>query len=105
MIRHTVVFRLKHAAGSAAEAAFLKAALVLADIPGVERFERLSQVSPKNDYSFGFSMELADQVAYTRYNDHPLHVAFVRDRWVPEVAAFMEIDYVPLAGGLTHEQG
>ena len=30
------------------------------------------------------------------YNNHPAHVAFVRDRWVPEVAAFMEIDYVVL---------
>ena len=99
MIRHTVVFRLKHPKGSAAEVAFLKAAVVLASIPGVERFERLSQVSVKNDYTFGFSMEFADQAAYNLYNDHPDHVAFVRDRWIPEVAAFMEIDYVPLAGG------
>ena len=29
MIRHTVVFRLKHAAGAAAEAAFIKDALIL----------------------------------------------------------------------------
>jgi len=36
------------------------------------------------------------QAAYTRYNDHPDHVAFVRDRWLPEVEAFMEVDYVPL---------
>jgi len=98
VIRHTVVFRLKHAKGSAEEAAFLRAALVLADIPGVERFERLKQVSAKNDYAFGFSMEFKDQAAYSRYNDHPEHVAFVHDRWAPEVAAFMEIDYVPLAG-------
>ena len=41
-------------------------------------------------------MEFADQAAYSGYNDHPDHVAFVRDRWVPEVAAFLEIDYVPL---------
>ena len=24
------------------------------------------------------------------------HVAFVRDRWIPEVEAFLEIDYTPL---------
>ena len=95
MIRHTVVFRLKHAAGSPAETAFLKDALVLAAIPGVEKFERLQQVSPKNDYRFGFSMEFADQAAYSGYNDHPDHVAFVRDRWIPEVEAFLEIDYKP----------
>ena len=71
-------------------------ARVLARIPGVERFEQLRQVSPKNDYDFGFSMEFADGAAYDGYNRHPDHVAFVRDRWVPEVAAFLEIDYAPL---------
>ena len=96
MIRHTVVFTLKHAAGSAEEGAFLNDAKVLGNIPGVERFEQLRQVSPKNDYAFGFSMEFADQAAYSGYNEHPDHVAFVRDRWVPEVERFLEIDYVPV---------
>lgn len=96
MIRHTVVFALKHAAGSAEEAAFLTAARVLAQIPGVERFEQLRQVSPKNDYAFGFSMEFADQAAYDGYNVHPEHVRFVEERWKPEVARFLEIDYVPV---------
>ncbi len=96
MIRHTVVFTLKHSAGSAEESAFLQDAKVLADIPGVGKFEQLRQVSPKNDYQFGFSMEFADQAAYSGYNDHPDHVAFVRDRWVPEVERFLEIDYVPV---------
>jgi hypothetical protein len=96
MIRHTVVFALKHAKDSPAEASFLKAADALEAIPGVEKFEKLKQVSPKNNYSFGFSMEFKDQAAYTGYNDHPTHVAFVKDRWVPEVEAFMEIDYTVL---------
>ena len=96
MIRHTVVFALRHAAGSVEEGAFLLDAMVLASIPGVETFERLRQVSPKNDYAFGFSMEFADEAAYAAYNDHPDHVAFVRDRWVPEVQRFLEIDYTPL---------
>jgi hypothetical protein len=96
MIRHTVVFTLKHAAGSPEEAAFLRDAKVLADIPGVEKFEQLRQVSPKNDYHFGFSMEFANEDAYEGYNEHPAHVAFVRDRWVPEVERFLEIDYVPV---------
>ena len=96
MIRHTVVFRLKHPKGSDAEAAFLKVADVLAGIPEVQKFEKLRQVSPKNDYAFGFSFEFADQAAYDHYNNHADHVAFVRDRWIPEVAAFMEIDYVAL---------
>jgi len=96
MIRHTVAFTLNHAKGSAEEKKFLEDALVLAEIPGVEKFERLRQVSPKNNFSFGFSMEFADQAAYDIYNNHPLHVAFVRDRWLVEVSDFMEIDYVAI---------
>ncbi len=97
MIRHTVVFKLKHAAGSQEEKSFLEKAKILAAIPGVEKFEQLRQTSKKNDYDFGFSMEFADQAVYSAYNDHADHTAFVQDRWIPEVAAFMEIDYVPLA--------
>ena len=96
MIRHTVAFTLKHPHGSAAETAFLDAAKILAAIPGVEKFEQLRQVSAKNAYRFGFSMEFADQAAHSGYNDHPDHVAFVRNRWIPEVAAFTETDYIPL---------
>jgi len=96
MIRHTVVFTLKHPQGSAEEKKFLEDALVLTKIPTVQKFERLKQVSPKNAYTFGFSMEFANQVDYDTYNDHPLHVAFVRDRWKVEVSDFMEIDYVKI---------
>ncbi len=96
MIRHTVAFRLRHAVGSAEEAAFLTEARGLADIPGVQKFEQLRQVSPKNGFRFGFSMEFADQAAYDGYNGHPFHVAFVRDRWMKEVEDFLEIDYAPL---------
>ncbi len=96
MIRHTVAFKLKHPKGSAEEKAFIEDAKVLAAIPGVARFEQLRQTSQKNEFDFGFSMEFADNDGYAAYNDHPDHVAFVRDRWVPEVAAFMETDYEPL---------
>ena len=97
MIRHTVAFRLHHEPGSAAERDFLTAALALADIPGVEAFEQLRQRSPKNDFTFGFSMEFVDRAAYDAYNGHPVHAAFVADRWVPEVADFLELDYEPSA--------
>jgi hypothetical protein len=30
-------------------------------------------------------MEFADQAAYDGYNEHPVHTAFVAERWVPEV--------------------
>ncbi len=96
MIRHSVIFTLKHATGSPEEQAFLRDALVLTEIPGVENFEQLRQVSKKNDYHFGFSMEFADQAAYEAYNVHPKHVKFVEERWVPEVERFLEIDYEPV---------
>ena len=97
MIRHTVVFKLKHAARSAEEAEFLQAAMVLQTIPGVRKFERLRQISKKNEYDFGFSMEFYSPEAYELYNAHPAHVDFVQSRWVPEVDQFMEIDYEPYA--------
>jgi hypothetical protein len=97
MIRHTVVFTLKHLAGSAAEENFLASARKLQTIPGVKKFEVLKQIGKKNDYKLGLSMEFADEIAYQGYNDHPEHVAFVQNHWVPEVAAFMEIDYIPKA--------
>ena len=92
-IRHTVAFSLAHPAGSDDECDFLEAAERLAVIPGVEAFELLAEVSPKNDYRFGISMEFADRTAYGRYNDHPDHIRFVQERWLSEVTSFLEIDY------------
>ena len=92
-IRHTVSFVLPYADGSAEEAAFLEAAGQLAAIPGVTAFEIVRKVSPKNPYRFGISMEFADEAAYQAYNEHPDHVAFVQERWLPEVTDFLEIDY------------
>ena len=94
-IRHTVVLTPRHAAGSHEEADFLAAAAGLAAIPGVEAFEILRETSPKNGYRFGISMEFADAAAYAAYNEHPDHVRFVQERWIPEVADFLEIDYEP----------
>ena len=95
-IRHTVVFTLSHPEGSAEEA-FLAAAARLAEIPGVESFEILRETSPKNDYRHGISMEFAGADAYQAYNEHPDHVRFVQERWLPEVAEFLEVDYEPLS--------
>lgn len=94
MIRHTVAFRLKHSPGSEAERDFLQAACELANIEGVRRFECLRQTSAKNVFTFGLSMEFADAAAYASYDRHPDHAAFVQCRWLPEVAEFMELDYV-----------
>ena len=95
-IRHSVAFALRHEPDSAEETSFLDAAAALAAIPGVERFELLRETSAKNDYRFALAMEFADQPTYDAYNSHPDHVAFVEQRWVPEVTSFVEIDTVPL---------
>ena len=97
-IRHTVAFTPRHDPGSPEEADFLAAGAALASIPGVEAFEVLREVSPKNGYRFGFSMEFADQAAYDGYNEDPRHVAFVQERWSAEVADFLEIDYRAVTG-------
>src|SRR3954469_407139 len=91
-VRHGVVYSLKHAEGSPEEADFLRANAALASIPGVEAFELMREVSPKNDYRFALTMEFADRDAYESYNQHPEHVAFVADRWDAEVEAFLEVD-------------
>ncbi len=91
-IRHTVVFTLRDPEGAAD---FLAAAQQLAAIPGVAEFEILDEVSPKNGYRYGISMEFAGRDAYDAYNGHPDHVRFVQEWWLPEVADFLEIDYAP----------
>jgi quinol monooxygenase YgiN len=95
-IRHSVVFTLAHPDGSAEEAAFLDAIARLEAIPGVEAFELMREVSPKNDHRFGLTMEFADPAAYNAYNEHPDHVEFVERRWDAEVTNFLEIDTVAL---------
>ncbi|HRP31867.1 MAG TPA: Dabb family protein [Agriterribacter sp.] len=96
MIIHTVSFLLKHPKGSTEEKAFLAATLMLKDIPGVQRFEQLRQVSKKNKFSFGLSMEFADQKDYEAYNNHPIHTRFIQQYWIPDVEEFLEADYQKL---------
>ena len=96
MIRHTVVFKLKHHKDSKEEATFLDAASKLAYIPGVKSFECLRQISKKNDFDFGILMEFDSIHDYDNYSNHPDHLNFVYNIWLKEVESFMEIDYVPL---------
>lgn len=93
-IRHMVIFNLSHAKGSAEADSFLKDGKeILTSIPVVQEFEVLKQVSPKNDYDYGFSMKFEDKAAYEAYDIHPKHRAFVEERWMKEVTRFLEIDF------------
>lgn len=62
-----LVFTLIHPVGSDRESDSLEAAERLAAIPGVEAFELLAEVSPKNNYRFGISMEFSDRAVYEQY--------------------------------------
>jgi hypothetical protein len=92
-IRHSVAYTLHHPEGSVEEATFLDALRALAAIPGVEAFELVAEISPKNSYRHGVSMEFADRATYEAYNAHPDHIAFVTERWAAEVADFLELDF------------
>jgi len=94
MIQHTVVFRLNHPRGSSEEAEFLDRAAELGRLPGVLEFRVLRQISSKSDYDHGLSMYFMTQQAYDAYDAHPDHRKFVDDIWLPEVASFMELDFV-----------
>lgn len=94
-ILHSVIFSLKHEQDSEAERQFLDdGKRILSSIPTVTNFQAYKQVSTKNEFHHGFSMEFANQADYDTYNDHPLHVQFVNERWLTEVENFLEIDYV-----------
>jgi len=97
MIRHTVVFRLKHDVGSQEELLFLEAGKELANISTVNNFECLRQVSKKNNFDFGFLMEFNSQADYEYYKEHSDHRKFVQSRWRLEVEEFLEIDYEVMA--------
>ena len=91
----------------------LEAAGRLAAIPGVEAFELLAEVSPKNSYRFGISMESRIDSAYEQYNAHPASGSY-RSAGPSEVTDFLEIDYTrgsvewtaaPALGNVTRELG
>jgi hypothetical protein len=87
------IFSLPYASDAPEAKRFLEDGLsILSAIPTVEAFEVVHQISPKNKYQYGFSMEFANLAAYNDYNVHPAHVDFVEQRWKKEVTKFQEID-------------
>jgi hypothetical protein len=93
-IQHGVIFSLKHEVGSPEAKDFIEEGVEkLTAIPVVQNFQAFRQVSPKNEYDYGFSMVFDSMEDYQTYNDHPNHVAFVENRWMKEVDKFLEIDF------------
>ena len=96
MIEHTVPFSLKHGPGSEEERLIFAAAKELASISGVRDFEVRRQVGAKHPHSFGITMQFEPDADYESYNNHPLHKAFIEERWLKEVDGFKEADLVVL---------
>ncbi len=93
MIRHSVIFKLKDTINPEEKQAFFDAVDTLASIQDVKKFEVLKQISAKNKFEYGISMEFDTQEQYDFYSNHPEHVAFVQNFWLKNVDDFLEIDY------------
>ena len=93
MIRHSVILKLKEQLSTKDNEAFFEAVNKLAAIPDVQKFEVLKQISPKNKFEYGISMEFDNQEQYDTYSTHPEHVAFVQNFWMNAVDDFLEIDF------------
>ena len=93
MIRHSVILKLKSTISKEEKQAFFEAVDTLADIPDVRKFEVLNQISPKNKFEYGISMEFENQEQYDTYSNHPAHLDFIQNFWIPNVEDFLEIDY------------
>ena len=102
MIRHSVILKLKSGISPEEKAAFFDAIDKLAFIPDVQKFEVLKQISSKNKFEYGISMEFDTQEHYDFYSDHPDHVYFVQHFWLKNVEDFLEIDYTLLNGFLKY---
>jgi hypothetical protein len=95
MIRHSVILKLKENISHESKKAFFEAVVKLREIPDVKKFEVLNQISPKNKFEYGISMEFENQERYDSYSNHPAHVDFIQNFWIPNVEDFLEIDYTP----------
>lgn len=96
MIRHSVILKLKSDLGLEEKQAFFDAVDKLAEIPNVQKFEVLKQISTKNKFEYGISMEFDNQEQYDFYSNHTEHQAFIQNFWIKSVEDFLEIDYILL---------
>lgn len=94
MIRHSVILKLKDQLSTEDKQAFFDAVDTLSAIPNVQKFEVLKQISAKNKFEYGISMEFDTQEQYDIYSEHAEHQAFIQNFWMKSVDDFLEIDYV-----------
>lgn len=93
MIFHSVFLQFKSNVSLEQQDHFFSEAKKLAQIPGVQSFQCLQEISPKNPFEFGLIMQFETDEIYQAYTNHPDHIHFVENIWIPSVANFQEIDY------------
>jgi hypothetical protein len=93
MIRHSVILKLKNTISKEEKQAFFEAVDTLGDIPDVRKFEVLNQISAKNKFEYGISMEFDNQEQFDTYSNHPAHLDFIQNFWITNVEDFLEIDF------------
>lgn len=96
MIKHIVVFNLKHQKHSLKEKTFFLRAQSLAMIPEVKNFEVSVQVSQQSSFQYALSMNFDNENEYQHYLVDERHDNFVKTYWLSEVTDFMELDLTPL---------
>lgn len=96
-IRHMVVFNLKYPKDSPEAENFIRTAReAFSQIPCAKNVMQCYEISPKNNYDYGFSFDFMSAEDYQTYNNHELHVKFVNEHWKTEVTDFMEIDFAEI---------
>lgn len=93
MIIHSVILKLKSELSSEDRQAFFDGVYTLSAIPNVQKFQVLKQISQKNKFEYGISMEFETMEQYETYSNHPIHVHFVQHFWIKSVEDFLEIDF------------
>jgi CMP-2-keto-3-deoxyoctulosonic acid synthetase len=93
-IRHAGLFTFKTNVTEQEKRSFFSALKDLEQIESVKKLEISRQISPKNKFEYGFSMEFANEDIYKAYNIHPQHDAFVQNYWLKYIEDFMEIDTI-----------
>lgn len=91
MIVHSVIFKFKKEVKAEEKQRFFEAVDTLENIEGVQQFEVLEQISPKNAFQFGISMAFESESEYKFYSEHPKHEYFIHH--LKYVDDFLEIDY------------
>ena len=92
-IKHMVLFNLKSELSKEQVNVFFNQSLsILTKIDGVNNFISFDQISKKNDFKYGFSMEFDSQDSYDYYSNHQMHTDYVKNIWLTNVDTFLEID-------------